>query len=124
MVVQAPGTILTPIDEKHTVLDLVRALKRPTVLVTRAGLEYVSHMTLAANALREADVQLAGFVVNRYPADSPSIDQELSLREIEKWSRCPLLCVVPEERFSGPHLPGAIQGVMDLVDWQARSRRS
>ncbi len=122
MIVQLPATLMSPLDEKHTVMELISGLNAPVVLVAKPGLESINAVTLAANALRGANVPIAGFVVNRYPADSPSVDQELSLREIEKWSRCPLLCVIPEEKFTGPHLPGAITGVMDLVDWRARSQ--
>lgn len=123
IVIQSPATITTPMDDKHTVLDLITSLMAPVVLVTRGGLEAVNDVTLTAKVLRGANVPTAGFVVNRYPADSPSVDQELSLREIEKWSGCPLLCVIPEEKFTGPQLPGAMSGIVDLVDWRARSEQ-
>jgi dethiobiotin synthetase len=123
LIVQAPAPLMTPIDEKRGVIDLAVELAAPVVIVTRAGLREVHHVAITAAALRGAGVTVAGVVVNRYPADSPSIDQELSLREIERGAKAPLLCVVPEERSSrGPQLPGNITGAIDLVDWDALSR--
>ena len=123
LVVQAPAPLLTPMDEQRSVLDLVVELGAPVVLVTRPGLREVHHVAISAGALRAAGAIIAGIVVNRYPAESPTIDQEASLREIERWSKAPLLCVLPEERgMSGPPLPANITGVIDLVDWDALSR--
>lgn len=123
MIVQAPGTLMTPMDETHTGLDLAAALGAPAVLVTPPGLEQVNVLVLTSAALRHANVPMVGMVVNRYPADSPSIDQELSLREFEKWTKLPLLCVIPDEPFAGPNLPGGISGAVDLVDWSSKVRR-
>ena len=123
LIVQAPAPLMTPVDEKRAVLDLVTDLAAPLVIVTRPGLRAVHHLSVAARVLRGAGATVAGVVVNRYPAESPSIDQEASLREIERWAKAPLLCVVPEE--SGPiraPLPTNITGVVDLVDWDALSR--
>jgi len=123
LIVQAPAPLLTPLDEKRTVLDLVLDLAAPVVLVTRPGLREVHHVAISAGALRAAGARLAGVVVNRYPAESPSIDQESSLREIERWAKAPVLCVVPDEGgVIGPQLPANITGSMDLVDWDALSR--
>jgi dethiobiotin synthetase len=123
LVVQAPAPLMTPLDEKRTVLDLALDLGAPVVLVTRPGLREVHHVAIAAGALRATGAVVAGVVVNRYPAESPTIDQESSLRELERWAKAPLLCVVPEE--SGPiraPLPANIAGAIDLVDWDALSR--
>ena len=120
MIVQAPAPLMTPLDEKRTVLDLVKELAAPIVLVSRPGLREVHHVTLSADALRGAGAALAGIVINRYPAQSSSVEQEASLREIERWARSPVLCVVPEDTgVSGPALSGNISAAADLVDWRA-----
>ena len=120
MIVQAPGPLMTPVDEKGTVLDVVTALGAPVVLVSRPGLQEVHRVTLSVNALRGAGATVAGVVINRYPAQSSSVEQEASLREIERWAKVPVLCVVPEEKGTvGPSLSDNITGAVDLVDWRA-----
>lgn len=120
MIVQSPGPIMMPMDEKHTTLDLLTALGATAIVVTRPGLEMISPLVLTSRALRDAGVPVAGVVVNRYPADNSSVDQELSLRELEKWCKLPLLCVLPEDRFNGPQLPPGIAAAIDLVDWRSK----
>ena len=61
---------------------------------------------------------MAGVVVNRYPVDNASVAEETNLREIEKWSRTPLLTVVPDESFTPPDLPAGIIAGIERVDWE------
>lgn len=116
LIVEGVGGVMAPVDEKHTVLDLARWLKAPTIVVARPGLGTINHTTLTVNALRSADVRVAGVVVNRYPAEKASIAEETNLRQIEKWSKTPLLAVVPEAKV-GPGLPADIVAAMGAVDW-------
>jgi dethiobiotin synthetase len=117
MIIQAPASLMTPLDAKHTVLDMIEALGVPVVLVCVSGLSQISPVSLAARVLKSAKVGMRGFVINRYPADNPTVDQEASLGEIEKWSKLPLLSVVPAELSVGPPLSPGITAAIDLVDW-------
>ncbi len=119
MIVQAPAPLMTPVDETRTVLDLVKALGAPVLVVTRPGLREVHRVALSTNALRGGGIAVAGIVINRYPAQSSSVEQEASLREIERWSGSALLCVVPQDTgASAPSLSENITGAVDLVDWR------
>ena len=123
MIVRAPaGGILTPLDDEHTSLELARALEAPVVVVTRAGTSSVNDCALTISALKHAAVPIAGVVVNRYPAESASIAEESSLREIERWTRRPLLCVLPNETFKPPELPVGVVAAAAMVDWLALAR--
>jgi dethiobiotin synthetase len=123
IIVQAPAPLMTPVDGRRTVRDMVVELGAPVLVVTRPGLREVHRVVLSTDALRAAGATVAGVVVNRYPAESPTVEQEASLRQIERWARLPVLCVVPQEREPvGPQLPANITGVIDLVDWRALSR--
>ncbi len=119
LIVQAPATLMTPLDERRTVLDLVKELGAPVALVTGPGLRRINDSVLTAGALRDAGASIAGIVINRYPTDTPPLDDEASVREIERWSKAPLLCVVPNERVPARGLPEGITGAIDLVDWEA-----
>ena len=117
MILRAPATLLTPLDEATTTLDLARQLRAPIVIVTRAGGEAVNQCSMTAAVARSAGLRVAGIMVNRYPAESASIAEEASLREIEKWSKAALLCVLPEERFVPPALPAGVVAAAGMVDW-------
>ena len=119
LIVEGVGGAMVPMDGKHLLLDVMRWLGLPAVVVARPGLGTINHTLLTLSALREAKVPIAGVVINRYPADSAGILEETNLRAIEKWSRVPLLTVVPDERFTPPQLPPGIIAAVERVDWAA-----
>ena len=123
IIVEGIGGLMVPLDLKHTVLDLAKWLKLPTVIVTRANLGTINHTLLTANTLRAAGVKLAGVVVNRYPAESASIAEETNSRAIERWGKVPVLTIVPDEKFESPRLPPGIVAAIDRVDWERLARQ-
>ena len=118
LVVEGVGGPMVPLDEKHTVLDLVKWLGLTTVVVARPGLGTISHTLLTTSALRTVG-RVAGVVINRYPADTAGIAEETNPRAIERWGRVPVLCVVPDEPGTGatPALPPGIVAAIEPVDW-------
>src|SRR6478752_5022049 len=88
--VEGVGGILVPMDAKHTVLDLARWLNLPTVIVARPGLGTINHTLLTIETLRRAAVPIAGVVINRYPADTPTTAEETNPRYIEKYGKVPI----------------------------------
>ncbi len=118
IVVEGVGGVLVPMDEGHTVLDLMAALRLPAVVVARAGLGTINHTLLTVGALRAAGVAVAGVVINRYPADADAAT-ETNPDAIQRWGRVPVLCVCPDEPFTLPQLPAGVAGAVDAVDWAA-----
>ena len=121
LIVEGVGGVMVPLDPKHTVLDFAKWLALPAVVIARPGLGTINHTLLTVNALRGV-AKVAGVVVNRYPAESPGVAEETNLRALERWSRVPLLCVVPEEPTPGTTLSANIAGVVDTIDWAAIGR--
>src|SRR5688500_3456661 len=97
LIVEGVGGVMVPLDAKHTVLDLARWLRLPTVVVARPSLGTINHTLLTLNALRSAGIEVAGVVINRYPAEAASIAEETNPRVIEKWGKVPVLCIMPDE---------------------------
>ncbi|MGH7213429.1 MAG: dethiobiotin synthase [Tepidisphaeraceae bacterium] len=128
IVVEGVGGVMVPMDPTHTFLDVATWLKLPAVVVARAGLGTINHTLLTVNALRGAGVTVAGVVVNRYPAEAPSVAEETNPGTIEKWGKAPVLCVVPEDPIAGhpspaKPLPAGVVSAIDQVDWDALTRR-
>jgi dethiobiotin synthetase len=122
MIIEGVGGVMVPMDEKHTVLDVARWLRLPTIIVARPDLGTINHTLLTVNALRSAGVKIAGVVINRYPTNTPDTAQETNPAAIQKWADVPVLCLVPDEPFTPPVLPDGVTAAMDRVDWKKLSR--
>jgi dethiobiotin synthetase len=123
IIVEGVGGAMVPLDAKHTVLDLARWLALPAVVVARAGLGTINHTLLTVGAFRAAGVEVAGVVVNRYPADGASIAEESNPRVIERWGKVRVLCIVPNEPLTpDAKLPRGVVAAVETVDWDAFAR--
>jgi dethiobiotin synthetase len=119
LIVEGVGGIEVPMDDKHTMLDVARWLKLPTVVVARPNLGTINHTILTVGVLRAAKVDVAGVVINRYPAEMPGVAEETNPRAIEKWGKVPVLAIVPEVKEPiGLHLPLDVSAAISTVDWQ------
>lgn len=118
MVVEGVGGLMVPMDAKHTFRDVAVWLGAPAVVVARPGLGTINHTLLTVEALRRAEVPVAGVVINRYPAENAGVAEETNLRSIERWGKVPVLCVVPDEKLGGLQLPAGIVSAIATVDWE------
>ena len=67
-VVEGAGGLYVPlIDTEFLVLDLIRWLRLPLLVVARAGLGTINHTALTVMAARQAGIEVAGMILNRYP---------------------------------------------------------
>lgn len=62
LVIEGIGGVMVPLDESHTVLDLIGALALPVILVSGTQLGALSHCLTAAAVLRESG-RPAGVIV-------------------------------------------------------------
>lgn len=118
LIVEGVGGLRVPMDPKHTFLDVAKSLNLPAVVVARPGLGTINHTLLTVDALRSAGVEVAGVVINRYPAESASIAEESNPRAIEKWGRVPVLAICPNVTAGVvDRLPEDIVAAIGTVDW-------
>lgn len=95
-VVEGAGGVYVPLVDNHfLVLDMIRWLKLPLIVVARAGLGTINHTVLTVRAAQQAGVPVAGVVINRYPA-RPSLAEETNPEVIAGMSEVPILGKVPE----------------------------
>jgi len=64
LVIEGAGGLLVPINEHQTMLDLMKALPLPVLLVARGGLGTINHTLLSLKALREASLPIVGVILN------------------------------------------------------------
>ena len=109
---------MVPMDGRYTFLDVCWWLAAPVVVVARPALGTINHTLLAVDALRRAGVEVAGVVINQYPAETPPVAEETNPRAIERWGKVKVLSIVPEEKVGGLSLPGGIVAAIEQVDWE------
>jgi dethiobiotin synthetase len=117
MIVEGVGGVAVPLAEQITVLNLAHWLRLPAIVVARPGLGTINHTLLTLAALRAAGVDIAGVVINRYPAEDPGLAEETNADAIEKWGGTPVLCIVPNEPVKRSSVPVEISDAVDRVDW-------
>lgn len=76
LVVEGAGGLQVPLNEQHTMLDLIGQLGLPVVLVSRHYLGSINHTLLSLEALHRRSIPLAGLIFNG-PAH-PTTEQAIS----------------------------------------------
>ncbi len=75
-VVEGAGGLLTPLNDRETMLDLARALALPVLVVVRVKLGAINHALLTERALGAAGLPALGFVLSG--DDDPSLVSALA----------------------------------------------
>jgi dethiobiotin synthetase len=65
MVVEGVGGVHVPITKRNNVMDLVKQLRLPVVVVGRSGLGGINHALLTIEALRRKKIPMIALVLNR-----------------------------------------------------------
>jgi dethiobiotin synthetase len=73
--IEGIGGVMVPLNETHTVLDWIIALRAPVLLIVGSYLGTLSHTLTALGMLRTNSVTVTGIVVNQSP-DQPVTAQE------------------------------------------------
>jgi len=64
LVVEGAGGIMVPLNKHHLMLDLMRKIGIPILLVVRSSLGTINHTLLSLEQLRNWDLQVFGVVMN------------------------------------------------------------
>ena len=62
-IVEGAGGVLVPVSEERRMVDLIRALGLPALVVARSTLGTINHTLLTLEALRRRDVRVSGVVM-------------------------------------------------------------
>jgi dethiobiotin synthetase len=74
LLIEGVGGIMVPLDDRHTVLDWMAALRVPLILVTGSYLGTISHTLTALDVLGRRDLQVAAVVVSESPNSTVPLD--------------------------------------------------
>jgi dethiobiotin synthetase len=97
VVIEGSGGIMVPLNESETMLDLMKTLGYPVVLVSRVGLGSINHALLSIEALRSAGIEVIGIVFNRVepPATEDCFIEQDNPDAIARFGRVKVLGNIP-----------------------------
>jgi dethiobiotin synthetase len=98
LLIEGVGGIMVPLDDRHTVLDWMSALRVPALLVTGSYLGTISHTLTALHVLAQRNLDIAGVVVSESAQPGASLDDTVTT--IARFA-------VPIEIIGVPRLPDA-----------------
>jgi dethiobiotin synthetase len=111
--IEGVGGIMVPLDQTHTVLDWMTALRLPVLLVAGSYLGTISHTLTALHVLAQRNLDIAGVVVSESVGPGASLDDTVAT--IARFA-------VPIDVVGLPRLPpgaaipdGVLQGVERLL---------
>jgi dethiobiotin synthase len=96
VIVEGAGGVMVPLNEKQLMIDLMKYLNLPILLVARSTLGTINHTLLSLELLRKNDLQVLGVVING-PQDS------INKHAIETYGRVNIIAEVhplPQMNFS------------------------
>jgi dethiobiotin synthetase len=78
LLIEGVGGIMVPLDETHTVLDWMTALRCPVLLVAGSYLGTISHTLTALHVLAQRNLDIAGVVVNESETPGATLDDTVA----------------------------------------------
>lgn len=64
LIIEGAGGIMVPLNETHFMIDLIKKLAIPVLLVARSELGTINHTLLSLEQLRRHDIDIVGVVIN------------------------------------------------------------
>lgn len=89
LLIEGIGGIMVPLDNRHTVLDLMVALRLPLLLVAGSSLGTLSHVLCAQDVILRHDLDLCAIVVSE--TKDAAVPFEATLASLSNFTNAPLL---------------------------------
>jgi dethiobiotin synthetase len=113
VLIEGVGGIMVPLDERHTVLDWMSALRLPVLLVAGSYLGTISHTLTALRVLAQRNLTVAAVAVSESAVPGAPLDETVAV--IARFAD--LIEVIGVPRLSGEaHAHPAIARIATLID--------
>ncbi len=91
LLVEGAGGVYAPLTESETMLDLMKALGYPVLLVAHRGLGTINHSLLSIEALRGHGLEILGVIFNETQDVEPDFIKEDNPSAIESFGKVAIL---------------------------------
>jgi dethiobiotin synthase len=88
LVIEGAGGVLVPLNQSTFVIDLIKKLQAPVLIVAKNVLGTINHTCLTVEALKKRSIPILGIILNG-DSDLPNKDA------IETYSNVPVLACLP-----------------------------
>jgi dethiobiotin synthetase len=78
LLIEGVGGVMVPLDNKHTVLDWMKALHIPVLVVTGSYLGTISHTLTALHVLAQRNLDIAAVVVSESETGGATLDDTVA----------------------------------------------
>jgi dethiobiotin synthetase len=92
VLVEGVGGALTPILNDYFVADLIKDLKLPTIIVSRAGLGTLNHTLMTIEALKARKINILGIILNGFKGKERS--EKTNADDLASISSIPILAKI------------------------------
>lgn len=92
MVVEGIGGVCVPVTGRYSVVDLMRDIRLPVLVVADAGLGTINHTCLTCRELLRSKIHIAGIVLNRYRGSS--LAERTNTAVVEQLLHIPVLGII------------------------------
>jgi dethiobiotin synthetase len=94
VLVEGAGGLMVPVSEQLLTADLIRLLGLPVIIIARTTLGTINHTLLTVKQAQSEGLEVRGIILNKVSAAADEAE-ETNPAVIQKFSRVPLLGVVP-----------------------------
>lgn len=101
MIVEGAGGLMVPVAPKFMMVDLIKMLNLPVVIVARPDLGTVNHTILTINQAISNGINVRGVIINNFPEHTNDVSIKSGPRLIEEYSDAKILGVV--KHFNNPN---------------------
>jgi dethiobiotin synthetase len=88
LIVEGAGGVLVPLNPRNQMVDLIKKVGLPVILVARGTLGTINHTLLSIEALRYRQIPIHGVVFN----GELNLENQIA---IESWGKVKTLCHIP-----------------------------
>lgn len=107
LIVEGAGGLLVPLNRHYFLVDLIKKLQIPVILVARSGLGTINHTLMSLEIIRNRNIPIAGVILNGSlsPHNKQAIEeygQVKILAEIPKLTRLDkdaLMAIRPQQKI-------------------------
>lgn len=95
VIIEGSGGLLVPLNEKRLLIDVVKSLRLPVILVAPNRIGAINHTLLSIEALKSRKIKIIGIIFNNISKSEDKIVLRDNPRIIEKMSGTKVLGVLP-----------------------------
>ncbi len=114
VLIEGAGGIMAPIYRDSLVIDLIKKINVPLLIVARPNLGTINHTLLTINAAKQYNIRVLGLIVSNYPQATDDIAIKTAPGIIEDLSGIKVLGCIPSIDFSNENLLNVIVECIDL----------